>query len=128
MPLEIADPLVKRGMRVEYSGSPPTVAFVQVSDGFGASYAGIDLFGMAADDVIAEIARRENRDPRVYAPGRHQYYFPDLHMGLWRSVVSEDDGDQGYLFDCVSVHAPGYFDAKTMAYVRRQSGLPEDGS
>jgi hypothetical protein len=33
-------------------------------------------------------------------------------------------GDQGYVFDCVSLHAPGYYDTDTLAFIRQQSGLP----
>jgi hypothetical protein len=73
-------------MQVDFRGCPPTVAFIQVPNGFFVTYAGIALFEMAGDAVIREIARRENRDPSIYAPGRHQYYFPDLNMTLWRSV------------------------------------------
>jgi hypothetical protein len=124
MPAEAAEPLVRPGIQVDFRGSPPTVAFIQVPNGFFVTYAGIALFEMAGDEVIREIARQENRDPRIYAPGRHQYYFPDLNMTLWRSVVSEEEGEQGYLFDSVSLHTPGYYDAETMAYVRRTSGLP----
>jgi hypothetical protein len=76
--------------------------------------------------VIAEIAARLGLDPEVYRPGRHQYYFPDLCMGLWRSCVSDEDGEQGFTFDSVSVHSPGYYDAELLAFIRRQSGLPPE--
>jgi hypothetical protein len=90
----------------------------------GGTLDGIELFEDAADEVVAKIARRYNLDPSVYCPGRHTYYFPDLNMILWRGIVADEDGEQGYVFDSVSLHVPGYYDAKTLAYVRERSGLP----
>lgn len=47
-------------------------------------------------------------------------------MSLWRSCVSDEDGEQGYIFDCVSLHAPGYYDTGTLAFIRRKSGLADE--
>ena len=112
-------------IQVDFRGEPPVVAFIQSPKHWG-TFEGIELFEMAADDVIAEIVRRKNLDPNIYRPGRHEYYFPDLNMTLWRSCVSSVDGDQGYIFDCVSLHAPGYYSPETMVFIREQSGLPVD--
>jgi hypothetical protein len=112
-----------RAIQVDFRGDPPVVAFVQSPKHWG-SFEGIDLFESGADEVIAKIVERLGLDPAVYRPGRHQYYFPDLRMGLWRSCVSEVEDEQGFVFDCVNVHAPGYYDAELLAYIRRQSELP----
>ena len=112
-----------RGIRVDFHGEPPVVAFIE-SRGHWGSFEGIRLFEAGADEVVAGIVARLRLDPAVYRPGRHQYYFPDLCMGLWRSCVSAVDGEQGFLFDSVSVHAPGYYDAELLAFIRQQSGLP----
>lgn len=124
MTREVAQQLLgaDRTIRVDYRGDPPVVAFIQSSKHWG-SFEGIELFESGADEVIGEMVRRLDLDPNVYRPGRHQYYFPELNLGLWRSCVSDEVGDQGYLFDCVSIHAPGYYDAETLAYIQRQSGL-----
>jgi len=70
------------------------------------------------------MAQRYNLDPDVDRPGRHTYYFPNWNVVLWRGTVSDKDGDQGYIFDSVSLHAPGYCDVKALAYVREKGGLP----
>jgi hypothetical protein len=132
MSREVAQPLAPKGspFQVDFRGSPPTVAFVQLSKRGWATYKGIDLFEESADEVIAEIARLENLDTTIYRPGRHTYYFPHLNMILWRGTISEEEGEQGYIFDCVSLHTPGYYDRKLMNFIRRQSGhppLPEEG-
>ena len=120
-----AQPLLDRDrdIQVDFSGSPPVVAFIQSPKHWG-TLDGIELFESAADEVVAEIARRFGFDPGVYRPGRNEYYFPALNMILWRSCVSDVEGDQGYIFDCVSLHAPGYYDPKMLAAIREQSGLP----
>ncbi|WP_439624409.1 hypothetical protein [Gemmata sp.] len=121
-------PLLERDhdIQVDFCGSPPAVAFIQSPKHWG-SLEGIDLFESAADDVVAEIAHRFGFDPTVYRPGRHTYYFPALNMILWRSCTSETDGEQGYVFDCVSLHAPGYHNTQTVASLRERTGLPPIG-
>jgi hypothetical protein len=120
-------PLLDResGIRVDFHGEPPVVAFVESPKHWG-SFEGIGLFEAGADEVIAEVAARLGLDLEVYRPGRHSYYFPDLRMSLWRSCVSEVDGEQGFVFESVSVHAPGYYDDKSLAFIRRQGGLPPE--
>jgi hypothetical protein len=120
-----AQPLLDRDrdIKVDFRGDPPVIAFIQSPKHWG-SFEGIDLFESGADEVIAQVVERLGLDPVVYRAGRHQYYFPDLQIGLWRSCVSAADGDQGFVFDCVSVHAPGYYDAELLAFIPRQSGLP----
>ena len=114
----------ERDIRVDFRGEPPVIAFIESPKHWG-SFDGIDRFESGADEVIAELVARLRLDPAVYCPGRHSYYFPDLRMNLWRSCVSEVDGEQGFVFDSVSVHAPGYYDAKLLAFIRRQSGLSQ---
>ena len=48
--------------------TPPVVAFVQWSNRGWGTYDGIDLFEEAADDVVAEIARR-GITPDAVLPG-----------------------------------------------------------
>ena len=119
-----AQPLLDRDrdIQVEFRGDPPVVVFIQSPKHWG-TLDGIELFETAADEVVAEIARRYGLDPAIYRPGRNEYYFPSLNMILWRSCASDVDGEQGYIFDCVSLHAPGYYDAKTLTSIRAQSGL-----
>jgi hypothetical protein len=114
-----------RDIRVDFRGDPPVVAFVESPKHWG-SFEGIDLFEAGADEVITGIASRLGLDPAVYRPGRHQYYFPELCMGLWRSCVSDEDGEQGFTFDSVNIHAPGYYDPDLLAFIRRQAGLPPE--
>jgi hypothetical protein len=99
-------------MQVDSAGSPPVVTFVQVSHCCQATYRGVDVFDedRSADEVVAEIVGLEGLDPVDYPPGRHQYTFPHLNIVLWRGEVSEEPGDQGYTFQAVSVHSPGYYD------------------
>jgi hypothetical protein len=123
MSREEAEWLVNRDIRVGYRGDPPVVAFLESPKHWG-TLEGIELFESAADEVVAQIVRRYGLDPAVYRPGGNNYYFPGLNMLLWRSCTSEVDGEQGYIFDCVSLHSPGYYDAKTLAFIREQSGLP----
>ena len=113
--------LGERDIRVDYRAG--VVAFIESPKHWG-TFDGIELFEPAADEVVAQIARRHDLDPDVYRPGRHTYYFPDWNMVLWRGTVSDEDGDQGYIFDSVSLHVPGYYDARTLAYVRERGGLP----
>jgi hypothetical protein len=123
MSREEAEWLGDRDIKVDYRGNPPVVAFIQSPKHWG-TLDGIELFESGADEVVAEIARRYGLDPNVYCPGRHTYYFPGLNMILWRDCTSEVDGEQGYIFDCVSLHAPGYYNTKTLASFRELSGLP----
>jgi len=120
-----AQPLLDRDrdIQVDFRGTPEVVVFIQ-SPKYWGTLDGIELFESAADEVVAEIVRRFGFDPAVYCPGRNEYYFPAFDMILWRSCVSNKDGEQGYIFDCVSLHAPGYYNAKTLAFTRKQSGLP----
>ena len=112
-----------RHIRVDFRGEPPVVAFIESPKHWG-SFLGIDLFEAGADEVIAELVAELGLDPAVYGPGRHTYHFPSLNMILWRGTVSDEDGEQGYIFDSVSIHAPGYYDARTLAFIRQKSGLP----
>ena len=126
VPREAAQPLVAKDscFQVDYRGTPSLVAFVQLSKRGWATYAGIDLFDTPADEVIAEIARLENLDTTIYCPGRHEYYFPHLNMILCRDTISEEEGEQGYIFDCVSLHTPNYYNRKTLNFIREKSGHP----
>lgn len=122
MSREEAEWLRDRGIQVGYRGDPPVVAFIQSPKHWG-SFEGVDLFEAGADEVIAELVSRLALDPEVYCPGRHTYYFPDLRMSLWRSCVSDVDGEQGFIFDCVSIHAPGYYAAEMLKSIRQGCGL-----
>ncbi len=121
MSWEEAEWLHKADIRVDYRDG--VVVFIESPKHWG-TFDGIELFESAADEVVAEIARRYNLDPDAYCPGRHTYYFPNWNMVLWRGTVSDEDRDQGYIFDSVSLHAPGCYDPKTLAYMREKSGLP----
>jgi hypothetical protein len=112
MSREEADWLLDRGMQIDSAGSPPVVAFVQVSHRAHATYRGVDVFDedRSADEVVAEIVRLEGLDPTDYPPGRHEDTFPHLNMVLWRGEVSDEPGDQGYTFQAASLHTPGYSD------------------
>jgi hypothetical protein len=125
MTREEAEALGDRDIRVEYRGG--VAAFIESPKHWG-TLDGIELFEDAADEVVTEVVRRYGLDPGVYRPGRHTYYFPDLNMVLWRATVSDEDGEQGYIFDSVSLHAPGYYDANTLASLRGDSGLPPAGA
>lgn len=114
-----------RDVTVDYRGDPPVVAFIQSSKHWG-TFEGVELFEEAADEVVARLVERLGLDPADYPPGQNSYYFPDQRMSLWRSCVSDEDGEQGYIFDCVSLHAPGYYDPKTLAFILRKSGLADE--
>jgi hypothetical protein len=108
---------------VDYRGDPPKVAFIQASKWWG-NYEGIEVFEESADGVVADIVRLHDLDAEVYGPQKHTYYFPDLNMILWRDTTSTEDGDQGYIFDCVSLHTEDYYSKETIASYRERMGLP----
>lgn len=110
-------------IRVDYRGDPPVVAFIE-SPKYWGSFEGIDLFEAGADEVIAEIVTRLGLDHNLYQPGRHEYYFPELCMILWRSCVSDEDGTQGFTFDSVSIHSPGYYTSRKPVPPEQERGSP----
>src|SRR5205807_1983134 len=59
-------------IELDFRGDPPVVAFIQSPKHWG-TFDGIELFESAADEVVAEIARRRGLDPGAYGPGRHHY-------------------------------------------------------
>ncbi len=100
------------GLGVDYSDGDTAVTFVQVSqaDRVRVTFAGCDVFDTPADELVASVVRQEGLSPADYPPGRHEYLFPPLRLVLWRGVVAEESGEQGWVFECISVHAPGYYD------------------
>jgi hypothetical protein len=110
-----------KDLQVEFGGTPPTVSFIQSPKHWG-TFDGIELFEDSADSVVAQIVARFGFDPSLYRPGRHTYYFPTLRMSLWRSCVSEFEGEQGYIFDCVSLHVPGNYTDEILELVRTENG------
>lgn len=112
MSREEADWLRDNTIQVDSAGSPPVVTFVQASWRSGATYRGLGLFDASAVAVIAALVELEGLNPADYPPGKHTYQFPTLNLVLWRGHVSDDNPNdrQGYYFQCVSVHAPGYYD------------------
>ncbi len=110
MSREEAAPLLAadRDIKADFRGDPPAVAFIEVPKHWG-TFEGIQLFEQSADEVIEQIVAHLGLDPADYPPGRNSYHFPEQRMALWRSCASDVDGEQGYIFDCVSVYAPGYY-------------------
>lgn len=96
-------------VRLDFRGFPERVAFIEYPKWWG-TFQGIELFEDSADAVIAQIVEKLGLSPKDYPPGLHTYHFPELRMNLWRDTVSEEDGDQGFIFDSVSIYAPGYYD------------------
>ena len=113
----------RKDFQVGFRGDPPKVAFIQATKWWG-NYEGIDLFEESADDVIAEMVERYKLDPEIYCPQEHTYLFPDLNMILWRDTTSTEDGEQGYIFDCVSLHTDDYYSPEIMAFTREKARLP----
>jgi hypothetical protein len=108
MSQEEAEWLREPGMQIDYTGSPPAVAFIQVRDAY---YHNIDLCFDPADEVLAAIVEAEGLDPADYPPGKHEYRFPHLNMFLWRGEVSDEPDDQGYTFQAVGIYSPGYYES-----------------
>lgn len=100
------------GLTVDYSAGD-VVSFIQAfpARGVRVSFAGRDVFVTPADDMAAAAVRQAAADPADFPPGRYEYLFPDPRLALWRGVVGEEPGDQGWAFTSISVHAPGYYEA-----------------
>ncbi len=100
------------GLWVDYPAEGGGVSFVQASRARGVwvTFAGVDVFDTQADELVSRIVRQEGLDPADFPPGRHQHLFPSLRLMLWRGVISEEPGERGWAFECISVHAPGYYD------------------
>jgi hypothetical protein len=99
------------GLDVDYPEGEAAVTFIQAfpTRGVRVTFAGQDVFATPADDMVAAVVRQEGLDPADFPPGGHEYLFPVLRLMLWRDVVGEEPGEQGWAFASVSVHAPGYY-------------------
>ena len=100
------------GLNVDYSVGDADVTFIQAFpvDGVRCTFAGIDVFGTPADELVAAVARREGLSAADFPTGRHEYLFPSLRLTLWRGVVAEEPGEHGWAFESISVHVPGYYE------------------
>jgi hypothetical protein len=101
------------GLNVDYSAADADVTFIQAFpvDGVRFTFTGIDVFTTPADELLAAVACREGLPAPDFSPGRHEYLFPSLRLALWRGVVTEEPGEQGWAFESISVHVPGYYEA-----------------
>jgi hypothetical protein len=101
------------GLNVDYSAGHTDVTFIQACpvDGVRFTLAGIDVFGTPADELVAVLARQEGLPEANFPSGRHEYLFALLRLVLWRGVVAEEPGEQGWAFESISVHVPGYYEA-----------------
>jgi hypothetical protein len=102
------------GLWVDYPLGFAGVRFVQASraKGVWVVFAGVDVFDTLADELVALVVRQQGLAPADFPPGRHEYLFPALRLALWRGVVADDPGERGWAFECISVHAPGYYDGQ----------------
>jgi hypothetical protein len=100
------------GLWVDYPNGYTAVTFVQASQTEIARvmFAGCDVFDTPADELVAAVVRKEGLEPADFPPGRHEYEFPALRLGLWRGVVADSPGQRGWAFECISVHSPGYYE------------------
>jgi hypothetical protein len=100
--------------QVFYSGATPAVEFIELSRGgkVEAYLDGIDVFGSAADDLVAKIGKRASFNPNDPELG-NSYEFPELELALWRPFAPCGDADpDGRFFSTVSIGVRGYFSAR----------------
>jgi hypothetical protein len=97
------------GLNVDYSEGDSRVTFIQAFpvDGVRFGLGGLDVFGTPADDLVAEVVRRERLRPADFPPGQCEYLFPSLGLALWRSLPTDVPG---WTFESISVHAAGYYE------------------
>jgi hypothetical protein len=102
------------GLKVDYQAG--AVVFVEACAVARVRVAlfGRDVFATPADELVAAVVRRARLRPARFPPGRDDYLFPSLRLALWRAFVPDEPtgpGEQGWAFETVSVHAPGYYEA-----------------
>ena len=100
------------GLSVDYPEGDTEVTFVQAYRvaGVRVEFAGCDVFKTPADEIVAAVVSKQSLLPTDFPPGRHEYLFPPLRLVLWRGIVGTRPGEQGWRFECISVHAAGYYD------------------
>jgi hypothetical protein len=109
------DTIVPIGLSVDYSADGLSVVFIEAfrAPGVCLTFAGCEVFMTSADEMVAAIVQQEGLNSADFPPGRHDYLFPSLRLALWRSTISDEDdepGEQGWAFDSISLHVPGYYD------------------
>lgn len=84
-------------------------------------YQDLDLFGLPALQVAAELSRRTLLVP---ADDDASFTAPELLLALWRPFAADDDPEeeQGYYFSSVLVARPGYYDTPAQAAQRLAAG------
>lgn len=102
------------GLKVDYAAD--VVAFVEASAValVRVTLAGRDVFATPADELVAAVVEHAGLNPNRLPPGRDEYRFPRLRLGLWRAFVPDEPvapGEPGWAFESVSVYARGYYTA-----------------
>ncbi|HYW13183.1 MAG TPA: hypothetical protein VE871_14580 [Longimicrobium sp.] len=86
------------------------VEYIELSHGgpFIARYESVDVFATDAEPLVELVRQRaayDENDPEL----GYSYIFPALQLSVWRSVVPDDDDDEGRRFMTIGVGKPGYF-------------------
>lgn len=79
------------------------------SSQFEATYKGINLLSVKAEEAIAFIEQGAVYDPNDPELG-YSYVFKTLQLSLWRSTVPEEANDpDGQHFEAIGIAARNYF-------------------
>jgi hypothetical protein len=100
------------GVMVSFSADD-CVEFVEMarSEKFIATYRGVNLHEMPADDAVNFICQDAAFDKNAPEPG-YSYVFPALQISLWRGTLPESpDDEDGAHFEAIGLGKSGYFDA-----------------
>jgi hypothetical protein len=100
------------GFQVFYAESAPVVEYIELSrdSSFVATYNGVDVFELPADDVVAHVCRAAPFDLDNSEHG-YSFIFPKLQMSLWRPTMPESPEDEeGRVFETIGIGVAGYYD------------------
>jgi hypothetical protein len=101
------DAWMENCFQVFYSGSAPTVNFIELSKGgpLEASCFGISVFQTRIEQVIAAISKQADLDTTDPEHGS-AFTFPRLELSFWRPH------DDDRFFRTVGIGVPGYYSVK----------------
>ncbi|CAG0949031.1 hypothetical protein ANRL3_00092 [Anaerolineae bacterium] len=104
----------ENGFQIFYNGDKPHVEYIELSSGCGfiASYRGIDVFSIKANDLVDLIFQETSFDEDDPELG-YSYVFPEIELSLWRSVLPQSlDDPSGQFFSTIGIGIKGYYSNK----------------